>query len=248
MTSDLASLRSTLLLGTAGWSLPREQWPAFPADGTHLQRYAGRLSAVEINSSFYRPHRAVTYERWADSVPDEFRFCVKVPKQITHERRLVDCEELLERFLSECGHLGKKLGCLLVQLPPSLAFDPGGAAAFFDALRARHDGPVAIEPRHRSWVEAESFLQAAGVARVAADPAPFTEAAEPGGWSGFRYYRLHGSPRIYYSAYGDEWLDTFAHRLCSQPSASETWCIFDNTASGAATADVLALQHRLGLD
>ena len=235
-------------LGTAGWSLPREQWPAFPAEGTHLQRYAGRLSAVEINSSFYRPHRPATYQRWAESVPDGFRFCVKMPRQITHERRLANCDEALARFVHECGHLGEKLGCLLVQLPPSLAFDSSCAAAFFDALRARHDGPVAIEPRHRSWIEADTLLRSAHVARVAADPAPFAEAAEPGGWSGLRYYRLHGSPRIYYSAYGDDWLNAFANRLSSQPSASVTWCIFDNTASGAATADVLALRRRLGLD
>jgi len=248
MASDSASLRSTLFLGTAGWSLPRGQWPAFPSEGSHLQRYAGRLPAVEINTSFYRPHRAATYRRWAESVPEGFRFCVKVPKQITHERRLVDCEQLLEGFLQACGHLGEKLGCLLVQLPPSLAFDSGCAQAFLDALRARHDGPVVIEPRHRSWIEADSLLQAVRVARVAADPAPFAEAAEPGGWPGLRYYRLHGSPRIYYSAYGDDWLNSFAGRLRSQPSGVVTWCIFDNTASGAATADVLELRRRLGLD
>ena len=105
----------SVLLGTAGWSLPREQWPAFPAEGTHLQRYAGCLPAVEINSSFYRPHRPATYAKWAESVPVGFRFCVKVPKQITHERRLAGCDALVEQFLHECGHLGEKLGCLLVQ-------------------------------------------------------------------------------------------------------------------------------------
>ncbi|HCJ29501.1 MAG TPA: DUF72 domain-containing protein, partial [Pseudomonas sp.] len=234
-----------LYLGTAGWSLPREQWPAFPAEGTHLQRYAGRMPAVEINSSFYRPHRPATYAKWAEGVPAAFRFCVKVPKQITHERRLGDCEELLERFLHECGHLGEKLGCLLVQLPPSLAYDPSSAGAFIDALRARHDGPVVLEPRHRSWLDAESLLQQAQIARVAADPAPFPGAADPGGWPGLRYYRLHGSPRIYYSSYGDGRLGSLAERLAGQPKGVANWCIFDNTASGAATADALELQQLL---
>ncbi|MBA1277842.1 DUF72 domain-containing protein [Pseudomonas stutzeri] len=236
---------TSIFLGTAGWSLPREQWPAFPDEGTHLQRYADRFPAVEINSSFYRPHRPATYAKWAESVPAAFRFCVKLPKQVTHERRLIACEEPLERFLHECGHLGEKLGCLLVQLPPSLAYDSASAGAFFAALRARHDGLMAIEPRHRSWLDAESLLQQAQIARVAADPAPFAEAAEPGGWAGFRYYRLHGSPRIYHSSYAADWLDSLADRLADQPDGVANWCIFDNTASGAATANALALQGRL---
>ncbi len=237
---------AAICLGTAGWSLPREQWPAFPADGTHLQRYAGRFGAVEINSSFYRPHRPATYAKWAANVPAAFRFCLKVPKQITHEQRLIGCEALLEQFLHECEHLGEKLGCLLVQLPPSLVYDAGGASDFFDALRARHGGPVAIEPRHSSWLEADGLLQQAQIARVAADPAPFPEAAEPGGWSGLRYYRLHGSPRIYYSAYDAERLDAMAERLAGEGGDTSCWCIFDNTASGAATNDALALQERFG--
>ncbi|MFL9812200.1 DUF72 domain-containing protein [Stutzerimonas sp. VN223-3] len=234
-----------IFLGCAGWSLPRKQWPAFPSDGTHLQRYAGRFGAVEINSSFYRPHRPATYAKWAQSVPEAFRFCVKVPKQLTHEARLVDCDEGLDRFLHECGHLGDKLGCLLVQLPPSLAFDTTSATSFFAALRARYNGFVAIEPRHRSWLEAEPLLKQQRIARVAADPAPFPEAAKPGGWSGFRYYRLHGSPRIYYSFYDDGWLDRLAARLMEDRQQGVSWCIFDNTASGAATANALDVQKRL---
>lgn len=78
--------------------------------GSHLERYGAVLNAVEINTSFYRPHRTATYTRWAASVPEDFRFAVKVPKTITHERRLKDVGELLDRFLSEAGGLGPKLG------------------------------------------------------------------------------------------------------------------------------------------
>ncbi|NUT85545.1 DUF72 domain-containing protein [Pseudomonas corrugata] len=230
-------------LGCAGWSLPREQWPAFPEEGTHLQRYSARFPAVEINSSFYRPHRPATYAKWADSVAPDFRFSVKVPKQITHERRLRDCNGLVDEFLGQCSQLGEKLGCLLIQLPPSLAFDAGAAESFFKALRDRYQGHAVLEPRHPSWLaeHVTALLHAEHIGRVAADPSPLPGCDQPGGWPGVRYYRLHGSPRIYYSRYEDIWLEQLARQLKREPD-TPTWCIFDNTASGAAIPDALRLE------
>jgi len=122
---------ANIRVGCAGWSLRQEHAAHFAEEGSHLERYARTFSVVEINSSFYRPHRRATYERWAASVPPDFRFAVKMPKQITHELRLVNSREPLHRFLDEAGALGAKLGPLLVQLPPSLSFDEQNAAAFF---------------------------------------------------------------------------------------------------------------------
>jgi len=238
-------------VGTAGWSLPRAEQPHFPAEGTHLERYAARLNAVEINSSFYRPHRPSTYARWAASVPAAFRFAVKVPRAITHERRLADAEPLLDAFLAEVAALGDRLGPLLVQLPPSLRFDAPVAAAFLAALRERHAGAVAIEPRHASWFteEAAALLAERRVARVAADPPRAGVDGEPGGWSGLLYYRLHGSPRIYYSAYDGDYLRALAARLGAAAAAGvPAWCIFDNTAAGAATANALEVRAPLARD
>lgn len=236
------------LVGCAGWSLPREEQPRFPAEGTHLQRYAARFPAVEINSSFYRPHRPATYARWAESVPDEFRFAVKVPKAVTHTARLVGTEALLDAFLAEAAPLGARLGCLLIQLPPSLAFSAETAGAFFRALRERHDGAVACEPRHATWLTApaEALLAESRVARVAADPPRAERDAEPGGWPGLVYYRLHGSPRIYYSEYPPAYLDALAASIRAATARGiPAWCIFDNTATGAATANALDLLDRL---
>lgn len=232
-------------VGTAGWSLPREAQPRFPVDGTHLARYAARFRAVEINSSFYRAHRPATYARWAASVPPGFRFSVKVPRAITHKHRLVGAAPLLDAFLPGPEELGSALGCLLVQLPPSLAFDAGAADAFFAALRARHTGPVAAEPRHASWfgAEADRLLGGWQVGRVAADPAPVPTASEPGGWAETVYFRLHGSPRTYYSPYDSAYLDALASRVRAAPAGA--WCIFDNTASGAATTNALELLERI---
>lgn len=236
------------LVGCAGWTLPRDVQPRFPAEGAHLQRYAAVFAAVEINSSFHRPHRPSTYARWAAGVPPAFRFCAKLPKTITHERRLVDADDALAAFLAEAAGLGGALDCLLVQLPPSLQFDAAVADAFFAGLRARTETNVVCEPRHASWfaADADDLLARYRVARVAADPARVAQAAEPGGWRDLAYYRLHGSPRVYYSAYDAAYLDALGARVQADLDAGRTvWCIFDNTAAGAATQNALDLMARL---
>jgi len=229
-------------VGTAGWRLARVDAGA-GGEGSHLERYARLFSCVEINSSFYRPHRPATYARWAASVPSGFRFSLKIPKEITHVRRLVDAGDVLARFLDESAPLGEKRAVLLVQLPPSFAYDSAVACAFFVILRERFAGRIACEPRHASWFApaVDDSLRQLRISRVAADPAPAAEAAMPGGWEGFVYARLHGSPRTYYSAYDGAALDEYARGLCA--SRVPSWCIFDNTALGEATSNALELQR-----
>lgn len=229
----------TIRIGTAGWSFPRDL--DFPVEGTGLERYAARFDCVEINSAFYRPHQRKTYERWAATTPADFRFSVKVPQAITHERRLVGIDDLLARFLDETEGLGAKRGPLLIQLPPSLRFETERVAAFLETWRKHTDAPTVLEPRHASWFTAEpqAMLVDFRVAKVAADPAVVPQAAEPGGWPGLVYRRWHGSPVIYESAYPPEALEALATRLVEEP---ETWCVFDNTKFGAATTDALNLK------
>jgi uncharacterized protein YecE (DUF72 family) len=237
-----------LRVGTAGWGLPRVWRGEFPADGSYLERYAARFQAVEINSSFYRQHRRSVYERWAAAVPPDFRFAVKVPRAVTHDQSLVAADVLLEVFLEEAAGLGSRLGPLLVQLPPSLALDEEHAEEFFDTLRQLHSGLVACEPRHESWfgTKADELLRRHRVARVAADPARVPAAAEPGGDPGLVYFRLHGSPRIYWSDYEPERIAALAERLRHAATAGvDRWCIFDNTTLGAATGNALALAKLL---
>lgn len=231
-------------IGTAGWSVPRDCADRFGGDGTHLQRYSRVLRAVEINSSFYRPHAAATYARWAASTPDHFRFSVKVPRAITHDQRLVDIEGPLERFLGESAGLGEKRGPLLVQLPPSFAFDHTLVDAFFDQVRARYQGPLVCEPRHATWMKPEANALLAGhlVARVAADPPRAGGDGRPGGWPGLVYYRWHGAPRTYWSRYDEAQLTALAETLREVPGEVDAWCIFDNTASGAALVNAWQLQ------
>jgi uncharacterized protein YecE (DUF72 family) len=232
-------------VGIAGWSAPRDQSVHFPEGGSVLARYASIFNCAEINSTFTRIHRAATLERWAASVPEGFRFAVKLPKAVTHERRLQDCDEEVGAFLKTIAPLGQTLGPLLVQLPPSLAFEPDVVATFLESLRRRTDLPVVCEPRHISWFTgaADELLGAYHVARVAADPAIVPEASLPGADGGTIYLRLHGSPKVYYSAYGADRLRVIAEDIRGR--AGSLWCIFDNTASGAAVGDAYLFQGLL---
>lgn len=249
--------------GCAGWTVAAVPGASFDGEGTHLQRYAAVLPAVEINSSFYHAHRPATYVRWKDAVPDDFRFSVKVPKQITHTLRLRDAEAPLTQFLFEAGHLGHKLGCLLVQLPPSLSFDANIAQTFFTLLRQRFDGPVVCEPRHATWLQGDavSMLSGYSIAYVAADPSPLPavagatkgaielpgmDCAVPDTGAAAVYLRLHGSPTIYRSSYGEDFLASLALLLQRYRQAGrDVWCIFDNTAEGAALRNVVQLRQML---
>ena len=224
------------LVGTAGRAIPGQYKADFPQKGTHLERYAARLHGVEINSSFYRPHQRKTYERWAASVPAGFRFSVKVPGSITQNHRLKNYGGLLESFLDEVSGLGKKLDVFLVQLPPSLAYDARSAGAFFREL-ARIKVRIACEPRHASWFSAkvDKALRQMQVARVAADPPRAPEGDEPGGDSRWAYWRMHGSPKIYYSDYATAALKALAPKL-----RKNDWCVFDNTSASHALGNALA--------
>ena len=227
-------------VGTAGWSLYKAA-AAFPGEGTALERYARVLRGVEINSSFYRSHACQTYARWAAMTPRDFRFAVKLPQAITHEARLRRARRPLATFLEQIGGLGQRLGPLLVQLPPSLPFEARAMRTFFGLLRSSFDGSVVCEPRHASWftAQADAVLVAYQVGRVAADPAALPRAAEPGGWPGIVYYRLHGAPRRYWSVYDDVFLQAIAARLRGLARGTPAWCIFDNTAGGGALPNAL---------
>lgn len=236
-------------IGTAGWSIASRYAGAFPAEGMALERYAARLSCVEVNSSFNRSHRPATWTRWGALVPAGFRFSVKVPRAITHERRLRGCRDLIDNLLEETAGLGDKLAVLLVQLPPTVVYDRAIAGDFFGELSAATPLRVVCEPRHPSWFgsDADGLLASFRVARVAADPARDPAGGVPGGWRGFAYWRLHGSPDIYRSDYDARQLERYARYIEASESATEPpWCIFDNTASAAAIGNALYLYDKLG--
>jgi len=233
---------TTVRIGTAGWALPKALRVSHAASSSVLEQYAALFDAVEINSSFYKPHRRSTYERWRASVPESFRFAVKLSRVITHELGLVRAQSETVAFMQSATGLEQKLAVILVQLPPSRTFDAPIAGGFFKMLRQETAAHIVCEARNPSWFgsEATAVLETYRVTRVAADPVPpgceIAAQAHPD----FAYFRLHGAPRVYYSPYS---IGRLRDVSLAAGAAAETWCIFDNTAAGAAWADATTLQR-----
>lgn len=227
----------------AGWTVAKEHSHLFPTQGTHLERYSALFDSVEINATFYHLPKAETFAKWRDTMPESFRFAVKMPKDITHIGRLRDLTKL-PVFLERVAVLAEKLGPILVQLPPSLSFDSAVAEPFFSTCRAGHEAAIVLEPRHLTWFAASALalLEKHRIALVAADPAVNPAGTVPAAWAGLQYYRLHGSPQMYYSNYGEDYLEALNAKLQAVSVQVPVWVVFDNTASGAAVGNGLHLK------
>ena len=248
----------TIYIGCAGWSISKQYASYFLGKGSlsQLERYASKFNCVEINSSFYRPHQPKTYARWSASVPEGFRFSSKIPREITHALHLKGCKAELEKYFSEVGELGAKLGPLVVQLPPSLLFSALVVSDFFSLFRSLHNGPIICEARHLSWFSPSVFqlLESLQIGLAAADPAIRKkseivlahELPKPKGDLSCVYYRLHGFPDMYRSRYKDDYLQRMAERLEVEVANSTGWCVFDNTMHAFATLNAIELQTMTG--
>ena len=236
-------------VGCAGWSLSRNDAPHFPAEGSHLERYSSVFTATEINSSFYREHKPDTYARWAETTPPGFQFAVKMPRTITHDNRMEGAREELARFVEQASALGPKLAWVLVQLPPKLQFDAAVAEDFFAVAGSMLPCPIALEARHATWFDesASGLMERLCITRVTADPMAKGVSVHVPTTDSY-YIRLHGSPRIYYSSYPNDYIAQLAGAMTAHVrDTGPAWCIFDNTAGMAAVANGLELVRQLDL-
>lgn len=219
-----------VLTGTSGYSY--KEWKGLfypedlPADGM-LRYYAGRLSAVEINNTFYRMPKAEILSRWAEQVPDRFRFALKASQQITHRQRLKDSAEAVAYFFRVAATLGDRLGPVLFQLPPNFKKDLPRLTAFLEVLPPA--SRCAFEFRHEAWFSDDVFdaLKARGCALCLAEDeelaTPFVATA---GWG---YLRLRRQD------YGEEDLAERAARLRAQPW-EEAYVFFKHEEGGKGPA------------
>jgi uncharacterized protein YecE (DUF72 family) len=234
-----------------------------------------KVRTAEINGSFYSLQRPSSYQRWHQATPDGFVFAVKGGRFITHNKKLRDCEGPLANFFaSGVLALGEKLGPILWQLPPQLAFDAERLEAFFAilprttaaaaALAARHDErlkhgaftetpadrPIrhAIEVRHDSYRDRRftDLLRRWDIALCVADTAGKWPRLETA-TSDLVYVRLHGATRLYASGYGARTLDAWAARVEAwRADGRHVYVYFDNDVGARAPFDAMNLAARLG--
>jgi uncharacterized protein YecE (DUF72 family) len=222
------------LAGTSGFSYKEwvgEFYPDKLPAKEMLRYYATRLSAVEINNTFYRMPNAAAIQGWRAQVPDGFRFAIKTPRRITHSKRLENCAEELRSLFAALTDLGSCFGSLLVQMPPYAKLDVRALDAFLSELP--RGCRAAFEFRHESWLVPEVFelLRSRNAALVQSEDA---EGFEPLPWTAdWAYLRLRKV------SYTESELETWLTRLAAA-GVAEAQVFFKH--EDAATGPKLAAQ------
>lgn len=273
--SDRAEVR----IGISGWRYPPWRGKFYPKgvrQADELEYASRHVTSIEVSGSFYSLQRPGNWARWRDAVPADFVFAVKGPRFVTHLKRLRDVDAPLANFFaSGVLALGRKLGPVLWQLPPNLAFDEelldvflaklprthGAAAALARHRDRRMSGRTAfalqapadrilrhaVEVRHPSFeTDAwRSLLERHRVASVIADTAGKFPRLD---WvtADFAYARLHGEKELYTSGYDEESLERWESWVRAHLAAGrDTFVYFDNDVKVRAPFDAMALIERL---
>lgn len=228
-----------VLIGTSGWHYShwkRHFYPPGLGTPQWLGFYSKRFATVESNNAFYRLPERQTFVTWSRAVPADFIMAVKASRYLTHVRRLQDPEEPVARLMERVAGLGKHLGPILLQLPPTLQVDAGRLDA---TLRAFPDhARVAVEPRHQSWFvkEVRSILERRGAALCLVDgglvETPLWRTTD---WGYVRFHGGAGRPRpCYVRREIESWADLLTSRW---PAKSDVLCFFNNDTNGCALRD-----------
>lgn len=234
-------------IGTSGWhyddwkgrfypkKLPKTKW---------LEFYAQHFSTLELNNTFYRLPSEEVFSKWYDSSPPGFTFSVKVSRFITHIKRLKDCDEALNNFMSRSTLLKDKLGPLLYQLPPGLHRNDEVLEAFLQKLPP--DLKHVIEFRHQSWLVEDVFdmLRRYNAGFCVFDmpklECPLLATAD------FAYIRFHGRESLYSSCYSDEELKDWAEKIYRLAQNLESvYIYFNNDIEGFAIKNAETIREYL---
>ena len=217
-----------IYVGTSGYNYPEWKGSFYPetlAATKMLPYYAERFSTVEINYTFYRMPTAKLVTGWAAQVPDNFKFTLKAPKRITHDRRLKDVADTVRGFCEAAAELGPKLGSLLFQLAPSFQKDLAVLDDFLQTLPPKVC--AAFEFRHDSWLDEEVYarLRARNLALCIADTekrsTPIIATAD------YAYLRLRDEG--YTDTDIGEWAST-VHELAAR--CTDTYVYFKHESEG----------------
>lgn len=238
-------------VGTSGWTYGDWKGRFYPEDlkpAEYLAWYARRFDTTEINYSFYHLPLAKTFDKWAAETPDKFVFAVKVSRFITHIQRLENVRESWEKFLDRAAHLGRKLGPLLLQLPPSFRADPARLQAFLETSRELGARRLAFEFRHASWFVPDIAALLAGydAAMVIAHSLRYP-CAPPEATASFVYLRFHGPKELFASRYSEAELEEWAGRIRAwRKQGRSVYAYFNNDMYGYAIENAEMLARLVG--
>ncbi len=238
---------AALYIGTSGWSYNHWREVFYPKglrNREWLSYYVTQFNSVEVNATYYRLPKDSTVTKWHDTAPEHFVFVVKANKQITHIKRLAECEEPLGRMLDRIRPLDDHLGPILFQLPPSFHKDVTRVESFLNILPS--DGRYVVEFRHESWNHPETFdlLRRYGIAYcIVSAPKlePVVEVTAP-----FAYFRMHGPGRWYRDSYSDGQLEWWAGRIGPiLEQGTDVYVFFNNDIDGHAPHNAAKLRAML---
>ncbi len=240
-------------IGTSGWVYPHWLGVFYPPELKQREWYAfygRRFATVELNNTFYRLPKEQTWEHWRGQAPAGFRYAVKGNRYVTHMKRLRDCAEPVETFLTRARLLGEHLGPVLWQLPPQMRFDLHRLESFLALLPL--DVPQVFEFRHRDWLRPETF-ETLRYHNMGFCSYHMVDAETPlEATTQIAYLRFHGSHTLYGGRYSDAELAGWAERLRTLPDqVRDVYAYFNNDACGYAieNADTLrGLLREVGED
>ncbi len=234
--------KDNLHIGCSSYATPSWKTLFYP-DGLPKKKwfdcYAKHFKTYELNSTFYRFPTMQSLQSWYDKVDDNFKFSIKVPKVITHLKRLQNCDKEIEDFyLATDEGLKNKLACILWQLPPSFSFS---SERLESALRVMNPNfKNVVEFRHESWWRDDVFKQ------LRKNNITFCNVNYPHlptsiqQTTAIGYIRMHGNPQLFYSQYTEEEVETL-YRDVYNAGFEEAYIYFNNTASTAAIINALHL-------
>jgi len=241
-----------IVLGTSGWDYPEWVGRVYPRRGVadRLRYYAGLFPIVEVNTTFYRLPPVTVASSWARRTPDRFRFTAKFPQSITHERRLVGADDELKAFLEVLAPLraAGKFAAALLQLPPSLGFEPTTVRRFYESLPP--DLPVAVEFREPSWLAPASFdlLREFRLAYVVVDEPMLPIRLETTAPFAYVRWHGHGAPVWYDYTYSRAEIEPWVDRVRTLAERTDhVYGFFNNHFRGDAATNGALLAELLGL-
>ncbi len=236
--------------GTSGLLLPVPNKQAFPAEyrnASRLTYYASLFNSIEVNSTFYKIPLPTTFAKWSASVPDYFRFSIKLWRGITHTPQLDFTPVDVNRFLYAAQHIGEKKGCLLVQLPPSIRSNRADQLErLLDRIRQAdtvHSWKVAVEFRHRSWYSPQTHdLLRRHQAGLVLHDMPDSKNTSTAGDPSFVYIRFHGPAGDYRGGYEERQLESYARQITPWINGAKDVYVYFNNTIGDALVNLQTLR------